>query len=127
MSVVYSNLKVFQYPDRIEAVKNNKLVAPVHIRIKPFNHCNHDCWYCAYRVSNLQLGEDMDTRDVLPKAKMYEIIDDVIEMGVQAVTFSGGGEPTLYKPLPDVIEKLGKGGIRVGCLSNGSNLKGKKC
>ena len=122
---LYSHMKFMRYQDRLDALRDRKLAAPVHIRIKPFNHCNHDCWYCAYRVSSLQLGDEMDTRDVLPEDKMFEIVDDAIEMGVEAVTFSGGGEPLLYKPLPRVIEKLSKGGIKVASLTNGSNLKGK--
>ncbi len=97
----------------------------MHIRIKPFNHCNHDCWYCAYRVSNLQLGADIDYKDAIPKEKMLEITEDVIEMGVKAVTFSGGGEPLLYKPLPEIVRQLAEGGVRVATLTNGANLKGK--
>jgi len=122
---VYSNLKAFAFPEQIQAVSNKKLVAPVHVRIKPQNHCNHDCWYCAYRESNLQLGEDMNARESIPESKMFEIANDLIQMKVKAVTFSGGGEPLIYKPLPKIIEKLVTGGVRVGSLSNGSNLKGK--
>lgn len=125
MSKLYSTLKVFNFPDHLRALRERRLIAPVHIRIKPINRCNHDCWYCSYRVSNLQLGEDMDLDDVLPEDKMFEIVDDVVDMGVRAVTFSGGGEPLLYKALPEVIRRLAEGGVRVASLSNGSNLKGK--
>jgi len=125
MSTLYSNLKFLRYADHVEALQERKVVAPVHIRIKPMNYCNHDCWYCAYRVSNLHLGEDIDYKDTIPEDKMYEIADDIIEMGVKAVTFSGGGEPLLYKPLPGVVKKLAEGGVRVATLTNGSNLKGK--
>lgn len=125
MSKVYSGLKFFGFPDRLEALRKGRLAAPVHIRIKPINHCNHDCWYCSYRFSNLKLGEDMNLRDSIPEQKMFEIVEDVIEMGVKAITFSGGGEPMLYKALPRVVERLAEGGIRIGCLTNGSNLKGK--
>jgi len=125
MANVYSNLKFLGYPKQVDALKRRQVVAPVHIRIKPYNHCNHDCWYCAYRVSNLRLGEDIDLRDVLPTDKMFEIVDDVIDMGVKAVTFSGGGEPLLYKPLPEVVERLAQGGVKVASLTNGSNLKGR--
>jgi MoaA/NifB/PqqE/SkfB family radical SAM enzyme len=122
---LYSPLKYLRFQDRLEAIREGRLVAPVHIRIKPINRCNHDCWYCAYRVENLQLGWDMEEKDVLPEAKMFEIVDDCVSMGVKAVTFSGGGEPLLYKPLPEAIEKFATGGIKVASLTNGSNLKGK--
>ncbi|MBT4769360.1 MAG: radical SAM protein [Rhodospirillaceae bacterium] len=125
MTKLYSSLKPFRFPGHLEAIRERRLLAPVNIRIKPMNHCNHDCWYCAYRVSNLQLGEDMDVKDQIPRDKMFEIVDDIVDMGVKAVTFSGGGEPLLYKPLPEVIEALAKGGVKIGSLTNGSNLKGK--
>ncbi len=125
MATLYSNLKFLRYAGHIEAFREQRIVAPVHIRIKPMNHCNHDCWYCAYRVGNLQLGEDIDYKDKIPQDKMFEIVDDVIAMGVKAVTFSGGGEPLLYKPLPEVAKRLAEGGVRVATLTNGSNLKGK--
>ena len=125
MSRLYSNLKFLGHRGHLDALRERRVVAPVHIRIKPFNHCNHNCWYCAYRVDNLQLGEDMNVKDVLPTDKMFEIVDDVIDMGVKAVTFSGGGEPLLYKPLPQVVERLATNGIKVASLTNGSNLKGK--
>jgi MoaA/NifB/PqqE/SkfB family radical SAM enzyme len=122
---LYSSLKYLRFQDRLEAIREGRLAAPVHIRIKPINRCNHDCWYCAYRMENLQLGWDMEEKDVLPEAKMFEIVDDCVSMGVKAVTFSGGGEPLLYKPLPEVIDKLAAGGVKVAALTNGSNLKGR--
>ena len=125
MATLYSNQKFLRFADHIAALQEQRMVAPVHVRIKPFNHCNHDCWYCAYRVSNLQLGEDIDYKDKIPEAKMHEIADDLIAMGVKAVTFSGGGEPLLYKPLPEVVKRLAEGGIRVATLTNGANLKGR--
>lgn len=125
MPTLYSNLKFLRFPEHLQALREQRTVAPVHIRIKPINRCNHDCWYCAYRVSNLHLGEDIDYDDSIPEAKMYEIVDDVIAMGVKAVTFTGGGEPLLYKPLPGVVRRLAQGGVRVATLTNGSNLKGR--
>jgi len=120
----YSDLKFLGYPKTLRALKENNIIAPIHLRIKPTNICNHDCWYCAYHASGLQLGDQMTYRDVIPFDKLSEIIDDIIEMGVSAVTFSGGGEPLLYKRLPEIIEKLYKGGVKVATLTNGSNLKG---
>jgi sulfatase maturation enzyme AslB (radical SAM superfamily) len=125
MGRLYSHLKFLRFTDNIDALRNRRVVPPVHIRIKPINHCNHNCWYCAYRADQLQLGEDMDLKDKIPEDKMFEIVDDIVEMGVKAVTFSGGGEPLIYKPLPDVIERLAAGGVAVAALSNGANLKGR--
>ena len=40
----------------------------------------------------MQLGEDMDQKDLIPEDKMMEIVEDLVNMGVKTVTFSGGGE-----------------------------------
>lgn len=125
MAKLYSALKFLRYSEQLDALAAKRLVAPVHVRIKPINRCNHDCWYCAYRTDDLKLGEDMDERDVIPEAKMMEIVDDLIEMQVKAVTFSGGGEPLLYKSLPQVVERLAGAGIKVATLTNGANLRGR--
>ena len=125
MNLLYSNLKFLRYREHLAALSEGRVVAPIHVRIKPMNYCNHNCWYCAYRYDNLQLGEDMDLADQIAPEKMFEIADDLIDMDVKAVTFSGGGEPLLYKPLPELVEKLAGAGIRVATLTNGANLKGK--
>jgi MoaA/NifB/PqqE/SkfB family radical SAM enzyme len=127
MGLLYTKMKVFHFKDKLDSLprENKKILAPVHIRIKPTNACNHNCHYCAYRVDNLQLGQDMSTRDFIPKAKMLEIIDDLQQMGVKAVTFSGGGEPFCYPYLSDAVKALIKGHIKFAALTNGSLLKGE--
>ena len=125
MSTYYSSLKFLNFSDQINAIDKGEIVAPVHIRVKPINLCNHNCWYCAYRTDNVTLGNDMNDRDQIPKEKMVELAHEFVDMGVKAVTFSGGGEPLLYKSLPEIIEILAQGGIRIASLTNGSNLKGK--
>ncbi|MEK7233785.1 MAG: radical SAM protein [Elusimicrobiota bacterium] len=120
----YSSLKALRYPAQLRALAEGGLAAPVHVRIKPINACNHHCWYCAYRADNLELGSTMELRDKIAHDKMDEIVGDLIAMGVKAVTFSGGGEPLLYPRLPQVVERLAKGGVRVATLTNGALLKG---
>ncbi|MDQ2104240.1 radical SAM protein [Azospirillum isscasi] len=124
MASVYSNLKFLRFRPQIEALERDGAAAPVHVRIKPINRCNHNCWYCAYRVDNLQLGEAMKVEDRLPTETMFEIVEDLVGMGVKAVTFSGGGEPLLYKELPEVVRRLAEGGVKVATLTNGANLRG---
>ncbi|MDO8662345.1 MAG: radical SAM protein [Candidatus Omnitrophota bacterium] len=125
-SLLYTKMKIFHFKDKIDSLtRNNPLIMPpLHIRIKPTNACNHNCTYCAYRVDNLQLGKNMETRDSIPKEKMLEIIEDLREIKVKAVTFSGGGEPFCYPYLFDAVLKLIKSKISFASLTNGSLLSG---
>lgn len=127
MSAVYSKLKIFHYPEKLATLPAGRpeIAPPLHVRIKPTNHCNHRCTYCAYRNDRLQLGSAMNDRDAIPRDKMMEIIDDLAEMGVKAVTFSGGGEPLLYPHLEEALERLVATDIRFASLTNGSLLNGR--
>jgi MoaA/NifB/PqqE/SkfB family radical SAM enzyme len=56
---------------------------------------------------------------------MKEIIADLSQMGVKAVTLSGGGEPLFYPYIFETIDALTSAGIKVAVLTNGSLLKGR--
>lgn len=125
-SVRYSRLKILRYPEKLRSLPPDEpaLLAPLHVRLKPTNRCNHACAYCAYRSDALQLGRDMDPRDEIPREKLLEIVDDLVAMGVGALTLSGGGEPLLHPDLPEALDRLAPSAMRVACLTNGSRLSG---
>ncbi|MBF0397171.1 MAG: radical SAM protein [Desulfobacterales bacterium] len=125
MGHIYTKMKIFHFKDKIDSLpeSTNKILSPIHIRIKPTNLCNHNCRYCAYRTSGLQLGKDMRQKDMIPKNKMMEIIDDIKEMGVKAITFSGGGEPLCYPYLSEALKQLIKTEVKFAALTNGSLLR----
>ncbi len=123
--MIYSNLKIFHYKNKLDSLLTNDILPPIHVRIKPTNRCNHNCWYCAYRQDNLQLGRDMKQTDSIPKEKILEIIDDLDEMEIEAITFSGGGEPLCYPYILDAIYKLITTPVKFALLTNGSKLRGE--
>ncbi len=125
MGRIYANTKLLNYPEKLAALRRGEITAPVHVRIKPTNACNHDCWFCAYRSGAVSLGEEMNVRDKIPPDRMAEIADDLVEMGVKAVTFSGGGEPLIYPRIDETVRRLAEGGVSVAALTNGSRLKGR--
>lgn len=127
MGILYSKLKMFHFPEKLASLplENPEVLPPLHIRIKPTNVCNHNCWYCAYRRENIQLGKDMVLREQIPETRMMELVDDCIAMGVKAVTFSGGGDPLCYPHLAITARRLADAGIKIACLTNGALLKGE--
>lgn len=126
MGLLYTRTKIFHYRETLDLLPldSGVIPAPINIRIKPTNACNHNCRYCAYRAENLQLGQDMLLQDSIPREKMLEIIDDLAEMGVSAVTFSGGGEPFCYPYLLETVERLIDKNIKFASLTNGARLHG---
>lgn len=127
MASKYSKYKIFHFKEKIDSLPRevNTILPPINIRIKPTNVCLHHCWYCSYRLEDVQLGQDMVEKDFIPREKMMEIIDDCIDMGVKAITFSGGGDPFYYKYLLDAVQKLATSPIKFSALTNGAKLNGE--
>src|SRR3989338_5144674 len=127
MKLLYSRMKIFHFKEKLDSLPIEKdiILSPLHIGIKPTNICNHNCWYCAYRKDNIQLGKDMVIQNQIPREKMLELIDDFIDMGLKALTFSGGGEPLGYPYLLETLRKLSDTRIKLGCITNGSMLYGE--
>jgi MoaA/NifB/PqqE/SkfB family radical SAM enzyme len=123
----YTPFKVFNFPEKLNSLpkKVTEIKPPLHVRIKPTNICAHKCWYCAYKADDLQLGDEMVERDQIPKEKMFEILKDLKDMSVGAVTFSGGGDPFYYKHLLEVIKWLADNKMKFASLTNGARLKGE--
>jgi len=127
MGLLYTNKKIFHYMDKINSLPQNvgTILPPLHIRLKPTNACNHNCSYCAYRSDSQKLGKDMCVQDFIPRDKMLEIIDDVIEIGVKAITFSGGGEPFCYPHFLETVKRLAASPVKFASLTNGVLLTGE--
>ena len=127
MGLLYTKMKIFHFKDKVDSLPRtvDKILPPIQIRIKPTNVCAHKCWYCAYRADHLQLGKDMKQTDHIPKYKMMEIIDDIVEMGVKSVTFSGGGDPFHYPFLLETVKKLSQTPVKFASLTHGARLQGE--
>lgn len=119
----YSNLKIFAHAQALNDIGEGKRIAPIYIRIKPTNYCNHKCYYCSYADNALGLRDSVNRQDQIPWDKMQEIIADMEEMGVKAVTFSGGGEPLVYPHIVEAMQKVLNAGIDLSIITNGQLLK----
>lgn len=121
----YSNLKIFAHLDELQKVKRGERIAPIYVRIKPTNRCNQNCYYCHYRNPYLNLDQ-YNPADEIKREKILEIIQDFKNIGVKAVTFSGGGEPLLYPYIEETMEAVLEAGIDLSIITNGSLLIGRK-
>ena len=122
----YSNLKIFAHAQALNDIGEGKRIAPIYIRIKPTNYCNHKCYYCSYADSELGLRDSVNRQDQIPWDKMQEIISDMKEMGVKAVTFSGGGEPLVYPHIVQAMQQVLEAGIDLSIITNGQLLKDER-
>jgi len=82
------------------------------------NYCNFKCTYC---FPNANTGTDRVPRldDVL-KRNVYHLIEEIDAVGKQRIVFNfGGGEPTLYRDIVQLMDFLRPFG-EIGFVSNGS-------
>jgi MoaA/NifB/PqqE/SkfB family radical SAM enzyme len=130
----YSDYKIFYFPEKIKSFIDNKISAPPYVRIKPINLCNHGCFFCAYstgfRVNDgaevehidSKMHQDMSEKDFIPKDKMFEILDDLKEIGTKAITYSGGGEPLVHPDIVEIFRKTSENSLDLSIITNGQNL-----
>jgi MoaA/NifB/PqqE/SkfB family radical SAM enzyme len=128
----YSPYKIIDFPEKIRALREGRITAPIYVRIKPTNRCSHNCSWCAYASGSNRLSEenitgmhdDIHHQDQIPFTKMREVLDDLKEMGVKAVTYSGGGEPLMYPDICETMERTLNYGIDLSIITNGQGLQG---
>lgn len=123
---VYSDLKIFHHTEKINDILNEKRTAPIYIRIKPTNYCNQNCYYCGSKDDNVPEDRKYNRSAMIPWDKMQEIITDMSDIGVKAVTLSGGGEPLVYPYIADTLELIKKYNIQYSIITNGQVLEGRK-
>jgi wyosine [tRNA(Phe)-imidazoG37] synthetase (radical SAM superfamily) len=103
-------------------VPSRRLGYSLGVDLLPFKTCSMDCVYC-------QLGSGERTfsrrREFVPVPEVLAQVKAVLESGkrVDAVTFSGSGEPTLHSGIGRIISGIKEmTKIPVVVLTNGSTL-----
>jgi len=131
---VYSSLKFLHHADRLAVLRDGGQTVPVHAQLIISDLCSHACGFCSYRwegnVSNQLfhvLGQDgkknHNPARFIPYEKITEIIDDFAEMGVKAVQFTGGGEPTVHPRHHDAFKYAIDRGLQMSLVTHGVLLK----
>ena len=130
MANPYSSLKIFHHRDALDKIRRDEQFAPFYIRLKPTNICNHHCSYCTYGSGDTHNKTDNRNNirhtDMIPCGKMQEIINDMGDMGVKAVTFSGGGEPLTYPHIVEAVNMMKERSIDLSLITNGQLLDGER-
>ena len=101
----------------LRAAKNH----PIVLHIMPTEVCNLRCVFC----SVAQRGKEDKLFQDLTMEQIRFVISKLQPMGLKAVILSGGGEPTLYKPINELIAHLHAVGMEIGLITNGIPLAKK--
>lgn len=111
----YLETRILSCYAEAKQLRNGEMCRPRMAIIYPTYVCNHRCVGCDYSDQNA--SQEAQT---LSKGQLERVIDQVIEFGIPAVEFCGGGEPLLHPHLDDAVERLCSCGVSVGVLTNGT-------
>ena len=130
MSGAYSDLKAAWHLDKIAAMRKGLQVAPAQVQLILSDTCNQSCAFCSYRMETgfsseqFVVMESDGTRNINPKRsistkKALEILDDCASIGVKAIQFTGGGEPTVHSDHLLLFEYAQNLGLETALVTNG--------
>lgn len=108
-------LRVLSCYQEAVMLKNGQMPPPRMAIIYPTYVCNHNCRGCDYSEQN-------KLKVMYTKDQFKSVIDQLQDIGVKAIEFCGGGEPTLHPDLPQMMDRIINYGIVFGLLTNGTNL-----
>ena len=89
--------KLLWHVDRLYQFNETGTTKPILFEIDPSNKCNQDCPWCTF--SRLR----SENADIMCYQTLMKLVDDLADMGVQAINWSGGGEPTVNRHLADIV------------------------
>lgn len=118
----YSHLKAFRHPDVLEGIRRGVPRRVPHVELILADLCQQSCKFCAYRLEGYASNQRFDDKRMMDLWKALEIVEDCAEIGVQAIQFTGGGEPTLHRGFPQVVEAVLARGMKFSLVSNGVRI-----
>lgn len=110
----FSSNKILWHLDRVNELLQTGYTPPITAELDMTNICNHKCPSCfgfLYKDKSCIVPED---------AK--RIIGQLADMGVKAVTFTGGGEPLCNTDTLDAVKYANHKGLDTALITNGSLL-----
>lgn len=117
-SFTSTGLKLWHHQEAMQALRDGKGM-PISCWIAPTDVCNAKCSFCS-------VGERVG--DVLKFSQITGFLDQLVPLGLKSVTFSGGGNPLIYrcketgKGLEDCIRYANSKGLEVALITNGMPL-----
>lgn len=118
----YSHLKAFRHPDVMVGIQQGFPTRLPHVEMVLADLCQQGCKFCAYRLEGYASNQRFDERRMMATEKALEIVEDCAEIGVQAIQFTGGGEPTLHKGFQEVVLRALSCGMKFSLVSNGVRI-----
>jgi MoaA/NifB/PqqE/SkfB family radical SAM enzyme len=120
----FQPMKLLRHGEKIKLMLAGVTVYPVSVEFDLSNKCPHDCPMCSFGTSKSD-GYRQQNWVTFPTKRALELLDEFSELGVQSVTFTGGGEPLIHPDAAVIFERAAKNGLQYGIVTNGVLLTSK--
>lgn len=94
--------------DSLSTYMNGDNIVPINIEISPCGICNANCSWCFYGAAQ--------SNTILDAEVLMKFINEATALGTKAITWSGGGEPTLHPKFDYITKNIH---IDQGLITNG--------
>lgn len=105
-----TGFKLLAQAVRLAEMQETRIGIPFQAHLMPTSACNLRCEFC----SNINRA-----KTELPMGIIRDAIDYLKSIGLQAVEVTGGGDPTMYPQINELLEFLFSDGLKVGLITNG--------
>lgn len=103
--------KILRYPARIYSIREGYLTYPINVELDLSDRCNLKCTHCAF----VHIRRDCD----MSIGIVENIVSQLVCSGIQAVTLTGGGEPTMNPDFEKIVFAISQHHISIGMYTNG--------
>jgi len=143
----FSLSKANYHLDRLKLLQEGKPIAPTNIQVDLELYCNDNCSFCSYRAEESHNAKNMlpllnpkklpmidefkpigkpSKNTSLPVEFAKELPRQFYEAGIPSITFTGGGESTLWSAYDEMVDNCVKYGLEIGLITNGSTMTEKR-
>lgn len=91
-------------------------IYPIGVEISPSGVCNATCQFCFFAHTDEEHGGHH--KSFLDYHALLRVLGECSDLGVKAITWTGGGEPTLHPSFPSLVELTFSSGLKQGLFTN---------
>ena len=105
--------KIYYYLAEIRDALKTGWISPITCEIDTSNNCMLGCKFCMYADYLKESRQNLDFDLYL------DLVDELDQLGVKSITFTGGGEPLMNPKFNDMVAAAQLHNIEVGLITNG--------
>lgn len=106
--------KLIYHPKVLGKIINRHMGTPMSLQIAPTSRCNLNCVFCSN--VNRSIHEDLDVD------RLMAFLFQMSLNGAKTVEWTGGGDPTMYEYIHQMVEYSKEIGYQQGMITNGIKL-----